>query len=279
MKAQGNIPMKDILTYQFLNDGILDYKGLFESKTIEFKEYIKNISEDVYYSYILKEYGEIYKSILLENPIGYIELLYMRIKENDVSKALKVANEFGIDTKVFENGNTDEIIDAFKKSMLNEDLYIQDISELTYDVDETLEYLTQCKLDIFNEWRENVNRRAGSLNKYNIILHICEFERSHLEKDTISKIIEVRGIDRAVDVLCSTLETFLNYYYGYGGNLLQMLNQLYESGIEISEEDKDLLNKLRLQRNCVLHDKRPECELSYDDIFKCAKTIDGLCII
>lgn len=81
MKTSTDVSLKERLVFEFTNNYILNYSGLLNSDTVTVKGPSREEDKEGYLECLLKQYKDLYKEIILENPTSLIELSYICVAE------------------------------------------------------------------------------------------------------------------------------------------------------------------------------------------------------
>lgn len=232
------------------------------------------------------------KKALYEYPVHPFELLYGMYKDGkmrelfefsvdycitELSKAILRQDKESIESLILESWTNNNQLCRFMKELYinNEGLYVspRDISYYggriirnQKSISEVVDYLGNVRQRIINELANKIDkeRLTGELTK--------EYFYSELNKGN-RELVVVK--------LCVRLEAILKCDYKYQGDFSQMLdcfcNQFETCDDESNNYDPytpALLNRLRRQRNSIVHSEKTAEPMSDDDIKQC---IDYIC--
>ena len=112
MKTNKNVDIRDRLIFEFTQDYVLNYKNMLLSDTVVVKGPSKEENKDKYLENLIKQYKDIYKDILSNSCIYYLELAYRCVADNNLKKLYQVAvdNDFGIMQQLIIAGDTKELL-------------------------------------------------------------------------------------------------------------------------------------------------------------------------
>lgn len=160
----------------------------------------------------------------------------------------------------------------------------------------TLEYIQRVKESVCDEYIEKLediiermtNRKALE-KEYNRI-------SSELTREYLLSELDRGEADKVVVLICKRLQIILEHKFGYSGDLFTMIDTLIDRTMQLHnctddednsynaymEEDRlftkriQLLHKLRMKRNNIVHAERKEVEMSIEEIRECIDLIELL---
>ena len=265
MKTSPEVRLKDTLVFEFSNNYILNYNSLLNSDTVTVKGPSKEEDKEAYLEALLKQYKNLYKEIINENPINFIELTYKCLNEKNLSKLFQVAVDYEIKDLIaaLMQGNLENIASVAKNTFVYSETEVKDsyngfsrrsetvykmgdkwvkssTIEYTYglikldnpddiplNVKDAIKFFNKYKENVFNQWVENIESK---------ITHIRvkkeneqEYERLKNEITSAFLLEQIsKGNDEvAIIKLCIKLESILKYRYGYSGDLYTMLDTFF----------------------------------------------------
>ncbi len=265
MKTSPEVRLKDTLVFEFSNNYILNYNSLLNSDTVTVKGPSKEEDKEAYLEALLKQYKNLYKEIIDENPINFIELTYKCLNEKNLSKLFQVAVDYEIKDLIVAlmQGNLENIASVAKNTFVYSETEVKDsyngfsrrsetvykmgdkwvkssTIEYTYglikldnpddiplNVKDAIKFFNKYKENVFNQWIENIESQ---------ITHIRvkkeneqEYERLKNEITSAFLLEQIsKGNDEvAIIKLCVKLESILKYRYGYSGDLYTMLDTFF----------------------------------------------------
>ena len=157
--------------------------------------------------------------------------------------------------------------------------YIQKVKESVCD-----EYIEKLE-DII----ERMTNRKALEKEYNRI-------SSELTREYLLSELDRGEADKVVVLICKRLQIILEHKFGYSGDLFTMIDTLIDRTMQLHnctddednsynaymEEDRlftkriQLLHKLRMKRNNIVHAERKEVEMSIEEIRECIDLIELL---
>lgn len=265
MKTSPEVGLKDTLVFEFSNNYILNYNSLLNSDTVTVKGPSKEEDKEGYLEALLKQYKNLYKEILDENPINFIELTYKCLNEKNLSKLFQVAVDYEIKDLIaaLMQGDLDNIASVAKNTFVYSETKVEESyngysrrSELVYkmgdkwvksstigytyglikldnlgdipsNVKDAVKFFDKYKENVFNQWVENIEIK---------ITHIRvkkeneqEYERLKNEITSAFLLEQIsKGNDEVATIkLCVRLESILKHRYGYSGDLYTMLDTFF----------------------------------------------------
>lgn len=119
-----------------------------------------------------------------------------------------------------------------------------------------------------------------------------EFERiqNEISFDYLRNEIKDGHFENAVIKLCVRLEAILKYKYKYEGDLFKMMDTYtlqhlqwrnawdddYDGANEEADYKKEMLHKLRLVRNGIVHAEKNNVNFNNDDLYRCIKIVEKM---
>ena len=160
MKASKEVPVKERLVYEFTKDYILDYVRLLDSSTVVVKGPSKDEDKDKYYENLLKQYKDIYHEIMRENPISQLELAYLGVKNNDLSKLYQWSIDHGFDdlTNLIASGDTKTLLKVLS------DWFV--LREKDFDIQERVSGHERQTVKTLSSYKYANNRARESRNTF-----------------------------------------------------------------------------------------------------------------
>lgn len=265
VQKSGKIKEKDLAVLKLTVNGVINVAELLKTKDFPF-----------------------IKETLLNNPIHIIEKLYCELQEKNWRALFEFAVDHNLPADCFVKKNvkeTEAVLLSFWKSSaadacINKDYLCVEENGIMYgllswyygqrrfqpsSVEELIAKLQLCKQKILNEycWQLDKEKTIGDLT------------REYFEKE-----LAKGNIEMVVIKLCVRLEAILRSDYHYEGDFSDMLNK-YCSGFntyddEGNDYDPDtprILNKLRMQRNSIVHSEKCQETLNMDEIKYCINYI------
>ena len=166
------------------------------------------------------------------------------------------------------------------------------------------EIYSSLTLKDFDDVKQNaLNERIESLEDgIEQLTHRKALEKSYnkiteeLSKDYLLSELERGESDKVVVLICKRLQILLEYKFGYTGDLFTMIDTLVERNMQLHncsddednnynqylEEDRvslrriELLHKLRMKRNNIVHAELKEVEMSLQEIKDCIDLVEIL---
>ena len=282
--------------FQFATD--LQYAALENAIIDGDKELIKTIAADLFLpsEKIINEFENAKKYALNVSCTGgtkeEADTATELARKKAISEAQGKANSRYFEEK--ENKYRGKLNEEMFKSLLN--LQIGNIPLGPHYLPLTLDYIQQEKTracDQLIEWLED---------KIEIITNAKALERdynritSELSKDYLLSELGKGESDKVVVLICKRLQIILEYKFGYSGDLFTMIDTLidrtmrlhnctddednnyrqYQEEDQISTKRIQLLHKLRMKRNNIVHAERKEVEMSESEIRECIDLIELL---
>ena len=266
VQKTGKIKKEDMEVLKYTVNGVINVTELLKTKDFPF-----------------------IKKTLLNTPIHIIERLYRDLQEKNWRALFEYAVDHQLSTCEIIEGNAKE----FEKTLLafwnssvsdmciNKDyLYVEENGNryglLAWyyghrrfqpsSIGEIIAKLQMCKQQILNEY-------CWQLDKEKTI--------SDLTWEYFEKELAKGNTEMVVIKLCVRLEAILRSDYHYDGDFSDMLNRFCSYFNTTDDEGNDydphtprILNKLRMQRNGIVHSEKCTEELSMDELKFC---IDYIC--
>lgn len=265
MKTSPEVRLKDTLVFEFSNNYILNYNSLLNSDTVTVKGPSKEEDKEAYLEALLKQYKNLYKEIIDENPINFIELTYKCLNEKNLSKLFQVAVDYEIKDLIaaLMQGNLENIASVAKNTFVYSETEVKDsyngfsrrsetvykmgdkwvkssTIEYTYglikldnpddiplNVKDAIKFFNKYKENVFNQWVENIESKITHIR----VKKENEQEYERLKNEITSAFLleqKSKGNDEvAIIKLCVKLESILKYRYGYSGDLYTMLDTFF----------------------------------------------------
>lgn len=276
MKTSTDVSLKERLVFEFTNNYILNYSGLLNSDTVTVKGPSREEDKEGYLECLLKQYKDLYKEIILENPTSLIELSYICVAEEKMNKLFQIAVDYEIEDliSVLMEGNIENILQkardifTYTETKVTEDyngysprqqinylmngkwieasnikysfglLKVEETSEIPTNVKDAIKYFNRIKEQIFKEWVENVEGNISHIR----IAKENEEEYERLRKEITSEFLIgqiAKGNEEVATIkLCVRLESILKHKYGYSGDLFTMLDSFFNGPLKQIETNK-----------------------------------------
>jgi Predicted transcription factor, homolog of eukaryotic MBF1 len=276
MKTSTDVSLKERLVFEFTNNYILNYSGLLNSDTVTVKGPSREEDKEGYLECLLKQYKDLYKEIILENPTSLIELSYICVAEEKMNKLFQIAVDYEIEDliSVLMEGNIENILQkardifTYTETKVTEDyngysprqqinylmngkwieasnikysfglLKVEETSEIPTNVKDAIKYFNRIKEQIFKEWVENVEGNISHIR----VAKENEEEYERLRKEITSEFligqIATGNEEVATIKLCVRLESILKHKYGYSGDLITMLDSFFNGPLKQIETNK-----------------------------------------
>ena len=310
MKNASDISLKDRLVYEFTHDGILDYKTLLESKTVDVEGHNKKEDREGYLECLLNQYKNLYREIIMENPISYIELTYHCVKEENMSQLFKFAVDNNLKQLVdaMMSGNNLNIIRMAKELLVYSDekkivygsnisnkigddwanssmkkyrdglLYVEHVSMIPNDVDEAIEFFNKDKETKYNKWIAEIEGSISRLVLKKENQELYEKYKREITTPYLMDLIEKGNEEYAIIRLCVRLAIILKYKYDYNDDLFNMLELFFAGPLKEypnSEEWEKHLSHLRMKRNSLGHPMN-DVEFSTEELIECIRIVEKI---
>lgn len=151
-------------------------------------------------------------------------------------------------------------------AVINKKYFSVSPNQQSWNIPQVLRYISQCKEKIINDLSLRLDKEKT----------IGDLTREYFEKE-----LAKGNIEMVIIKLCVRLEAILRCDYQYEGDFSDMLNRFCSYFNTTDDEGNDydpytpkILNKLRMQRNGIVHSEKCTEELSVDEIKFC---IDYIC--
>lgn len=310
MKKNPEIGLKDTLVFEFSNGYILNYNSLLNSNTVTVEGPSCEEDREGYLEALLKQYKNLYKEILDENPISFIELTYKCLSEKNLGKLFQIAVDYEIEdlTDALMQGDLNNIIAVAKNTFIYSETKSEEYSyrsELVYKLgnkwvkSSTIKYtygliklydpdeiptnlkdadkfFNKYKENIFNQWVENIENK---------ITHIRLKKENEQEYERIKKEITPEFLENQINKgneegsvikLCVKLESILKHKYGYSGDLYTMLDAFFNGPLKQNDIWTKYLSKLRMKRNNLVHAEKNSVDFTTNDLRECINIVEEI---
>ena len=268
LKLDKSISKADLQVQTAIHNGIADIKEL---KEIADFAAIKKALND----YLLHPFELVYRLYEQQN---WRELFEFSV-DYDISRlsdALLHQNKEDIEENILEIWTKDNQPYNRLKSLCfnNNELYVS-IREISYgsrtnhnqkSIQEVIDYLNDVRQRIINEL-------SNKFDKEKIV--------EELTKDYFYSELSKGNKELVIIKLCVRMEAILKCDYNYQGDFSEMLdrfcgqfNTYDDEGNDYDPNTPDMLNRLRRQRNSIVHSEKTVEPMSDDDIKQC---IDYIC--
>lgn len=276
MKTSTDVSLKERLVFEFTDNYILNYSGLLNSDTVTVKGPSREEDKEGYLECLLKQYKDLYKEIILENPTSLIELSYICVAEEKMNKLFQIAVDYEIEDliSVLMEGNIENILQkardifTYTETKVTEDfngysprqqinylmngkwikasninyafglLKVEETSEIPTNVKDAIKYFNRIKEQIFKEWVENVEGKISHIR----VAKENEEEYERLRKEITSEFLIgqiAKGNEEVATIkLCVRLESILKHKYGFSGDLFTMLDSFFNGPLKQVETIK-----------------------------------------
>ena len=266
-----NAPLKEKLIYTYV-DVILDFAKL-QNHPYGNEELLKK-DKATWLDNLLKDRKALYHEIVVEYPMFHLEIVARALKNNDYKKVSQLAVDMGLNSLV------DKIIEGDKQAIFNEasrllkarSNRIQDVPD---DINKAVVFFDQIKEEVFSDWVNNIqemidNRRDEEQRQKNIAQIKTEIPKEYLLQE-----IEKGNIENAIIKLCVKLESILKNRYRLTGDLFTMLDSFFDMK-HCKEEWKEVLSKLRMKRNSLVHSEITPVSFSKQDLLVCIDIVESI---
>ena len=268
LKLDKSVSRTDLEIQSAIHNGIVDIKevkGIADFKAVKkaLNDYPVHPFELVYRMYQQQKWRE-----LFEFSVDY--------DINRLSDAILYQNKEDIEENILEIWTKDNQPYNRLKSLCfnNNELYVS-IGEISYgsrtnhnqkSIQEVIDYLNDVRQRIISELSNKFDKEKiiGELTK---VYFYSELSKGNKELVIIK--------------LCVRMEAILKYDYNYQGDFSEMLdrfcgqfNTYDDEGNNYDPYTPDMLNRLRRQRNSIVHSEKTVEPMSDDDIKQC---IDYIC--
>ena len=230
----------------------------------------------------------IFKKTLTKYPIHIVEALMDMLKNNRLRDIYRFAideNDSSLATLIIK-----EDIEGVKKHI---GLYWRSDNKFATNLKHLFTLKNNRRIDIYSTTRSS--REYKTIDAILTFIEECrqriiydfslKFDKEKtigdLTKDYFEKELEKGNIEIVIIKLCVRLEAILRSDYNYEGDFSDMLNK-YCSGFNTYDDEGNdydphtprILNKLRMQRNGIVHSEKCKEALTIDEIKFC---IDYIC--
>ena len=241
---------KTELAAQYTKNGIVDIAVLMESKD-----------------------PEVIKEVLSTQPIHDVELLYHWLKDKKMKELFRYAVDNKLDkiARLIMDGATDEIdnelVNIFKKNpaangqlleIRNHGLNVL-ISKFHLSIEMIIQYLMDYKQQLITDVLYEFDKQKAIQD---------------LTEDYFKTELAKGNYEMVIIKLCVRLEAILRYEYGYTGEFSEMLEDYCKSFK--TQDTPRLLQKLRMQRNSIVHSDKSAERLTIQELQSCINYICGL---
>lgn len=268
LKLDKSVSRTDLEIQSAIHNGIVDIKELkeiadFKAVKKALNDYPVHPFELVYRMYQQQKWRE-----LFEFSVDY--------DINRLSDAILYQNKEAIEENILEIWTKDNQPYNRLKSLCfnNNELYVS-IREISYgsrtnhnqkSIQEVIDYLNDVRQRIISEL-------SNKFDKEKIV--------GELTKDYFYSELSKGNKELVIIKLCVRMEAILKCDYNYQGDFSEMLdrfcgqfNTYYDEGNNYDPYTPDMLNRLRRQRNSIVHSEKTVEPMSDDDIKQC---IDYIC--
>lgn len=268
LKNDKSISQEELLVQSTIHNDVVCIDELLELKDFKLikktlNEYPIHILEKLYAMYSNKKWRQLFEYAVDNNNTSLAE----EIAKRDLEQIEKILLSYWSDPQ-------------FDKLNINEKhLYIDNIRVVPrtkiYHSKNTCKYLDECceKLKLVKQ--RIIAELSLKLDKDKIV--------GELTKEYFECELSKGNIDMVIIKLCVRLEAILRSDYHYEGDFSEMLNKYCSQFNTYDDEDNNYdpytphkLNKLRIQRNGIVHSEKGKETLTTDEIKWC---IDYICKI
>lgn len=273
----------------------LQYKELENAVIDNNKELIIKIVSDLFLPP-----KDIYRTFLIEkeNEKKYYHTIYKNDDTKNAEIVLKEkiynaqcrANNMFIKEKIDQYGR--HLKENVYKTLLMLQVDNLPIDDYYYDL--TIDSIKQHKKMMFNNAIKNLEDTLEEITKEKAIEKKYNKISSELTKEYLISELNRGEKDKVIVLLCNKLQTILEYKYNYSGDLFTMIDTFiderikthnFEKAIDIiddNNQEKDelinnriqLLNKLRMKRNCIVHAEIKEVDMSIQEIIEAVELVE-----
>lgn len=223
----------------------------------------------------IKNY-KIVKNMLETYPICIYEAMAKFLDKKNYKEAFRFAIDKNLDyvAEKIQNKEYDEIT-LSKKLSYTHPCYKDEQANYKYFIKE--DGILENEKILFTgamarEKTQILNKLSSNLDAYDII--------SKFDKQYFLEELKKGHIEMIIINLCVRLEAILKCNYCYEGDFSEMLKKYCDSNLVIDDEnDKqtiDMLNKLRIKRNNIVHSEKTKVDLDIDDVIDCINYICNL---
>lgn len=254
-KNSGKMTQKDLTVLKFTKNGIVDIDALLQTK--DFKTI---------------------KEVLMNNPIQMVELLYNWLKAGNMRELFRYAVDNNLTLLANHVVNSDiekikaELVAKVKKILtLNGSpagfaVRGKSLNAYNLTIEEYIAYLNEYKQQILSDLSYELDKEKT----------IKDLTKEYFEAELAKGNIEI-----VIIKLCVRLEAILRCDFHYEGDFSEMLNGFCNRFETYDDESNNydpytprILNKLRIQRNGIVHSEKAKDSLSMDEIKFC---VDYIC--
>lgn len=268
LKLDSTVTKEELATQSSLHEGILNLEELlsindYNAIKSALDKYPIHLVERLQNLYEIKDIRAIFEWSVDYDEDG-LQRAILRFDDNEIMRnILLFMTKTG--KKYHSNAKYITLSNAFKSKLQS---WLPQISKenLQNLWDEVKQFFSQCKQAILNNLK-------NTLDKTTII--------AGLTKEYFEQELAKGNIEIVIIKLCVRLEAILRADYHYDGTFEEMLSQYCASFNVNDDEDlyydpytPRLLNKLRTQRNDIVHSKKTGSSMSVDEIKQC---IDHIC--
>ena len=270
LKLDKSVSRTDLEIQSAIHNGIVDIKevkGIADFKAVKkaLNDYPVHPFELVYRMYQQQKWRE-----LFEFSVDY--------DINRLSDAILYQNKEDIEENILEIWTKDNQPYNRLKSLCfnNNELYVS-IGEISYgsrtnhnqkSIQEVIDYLNDVRQRIISEL-------SNKFDKEKIV--------GELTKDYFYSELSKGNKELVIIKLCVRMEAILKYDYNYQGDFSEMLdrfcgqfNTYDDEGNNYDPYTPDMLNRLRRQRNSIVHSEKTDKPMSDYDIKQCIEYICSL---
>ncbi|MDD7607780.1 MAG: helix-turn-helix transcriptional regulator [Candidatus Enterosoma sp.] len=210
------------------------------------------------------------------------------LKEKNVYRGIYERNRNGemyVDDSLFEL-----VQEQYKVGVLPIDI------EFPSDVKKGVEYFDNFKKEVMSQWESDIESRIASRQARMKVEKEYHKVKEEFTDEYLKNLINKNDEEKATIKLCVKLEAVLKFKYSYEGDLFTMLDKFFEEHCklynpyddydnnynwQLAEDEKhkkwmDLLQKLRMKRNSIVHSERANVELSREELIDCIQIINEI---
>ena len=126
------------------------------------------------------------------------------------------------------------------------------------------------QIKIYEEEYEKITQEKAIEEQY--IKISTELDREYLLSE-----LKKGEADKVVVLLCKRLQIILQHKYKLSGDLLTMIDSfINKQENEMLKEKFEILHKLRMKRNNIVHAETRDFEISIEEINKCIELLDEM---
>lgn len=311
-----NTPLEELLKLKYVTNNIVniydflrkDYGLNKEEKSERIKEKISQIKK--FEKFIKSYYFSAYELILdcLEKQdkdlllsfsldLGYEKLRDAVIK-NDINLIKMIANKLFIPTEKelkeingtlrYNQGKNEKFIFIELKErkfngLVNKDYYLKLLYQLCnlplnlFNESISLATLQEVKKQIINEQIKIYEEEYEKITQEKAIEEQYIKISTELDREYLLSELKKGEADKVVVLLCKRLQIILQHKYKLSGDLLTMIDSfINKQENEILKEKFEILHKLRMKRNNIVHAETRDFEISIEEINKCIELLDEM---